>query len=149
MLMSRQHPNVAPVPGSLTIRKFLLRALLSLLALLLPGSALAQSALTDDADAQNGTTSNLNLFAGSNAYLKFKLSSTLPASTAGASVAKATIKLYIGAIKSAGKVDVYQLSSNWNEKTIASSQPSLGNLVQAGVSVAAGKASASGVHAKT
>src|SRR5947209_13217474 len=100
---------------------FLWTALLASVVLLsLPRAASAQSALTDDADAQNGNTANLTLDSGSNVYLKFKLSSTLPGNTPGASVAKATIQLYLGAVKSPGAFDVYQLDSNWSEKTVAS-----------------------------
>src|SRR5438477_13070609 len=74
---------------------FLSRVFLALiLALGLPCAANAQQALTDDADTQNGNTSNLTLTSGSNIYLKFKLTSTLPANTPGTSVSKATIKLY-------------------------------------------------------
>jgi hypothetical protein len=103
--------------------------------LALPSAASAQSALTDDADTQNGHTPNLTLSSASNVYLKFKLSSTLSSNTAGSSVSKATVKLYAGAVKSQGKVDVYLLGSNWSEKTIAAAPPSLGGLLQAGVPV--------------
>ena len=106
-----------------------------LLVLMLPCSSFAQAALTDDADAHDGNNSNLDLNAGSNVYLKFKLSSTLPVDTPDSSVSKATVKLYLGAVKSPGVVDVYLLSSNWNEKTISSAPPSLGGILQSGVLV--------------
>ncbi len=96
-------------------------------------TAFAQSPLTDDADSQKGTTANLTLSADSTVYLKFKLTATLPTNTPGSSVAKATIKLYLGAVKSPGIVDVYQLVSDWSEQTIASAPPILGNLLQAGI----------------
>src|SRR5437764_5856787 len=115
---------------------FLWTALLASVVLLsLSRAASAQSTLTDDADTQNGNTANLTLNSGSNVYLKFKLSSTLPSNTPGASVAKATIKLYVGAVKSPGAFDVYQLNSNWSEKTVASAPPSLGVALQTGVPV--------------
>src|SRR5687768_4102177 len=70
---------------------FLLTVLLSLFVVLAwPADSFAQSALTDDADTRNGNTSNLTLSPDSNVYLKFKLSSTLPPNTAGASVRRAT-----------------------------------------------------------
>src|SRR5688572_16321157 len=72
--------------GALT-KHFPCTALLSLLVLLAPCAALAQSALTDDADTQTGNTPNLSLSSDSNVYLKFKLSSTLPANTPGSDVA--------------------------------------------------------------
>src|SRR6266481_1588816 len=76
------------------------RSLLSLIVLLaLPCASFAQSALTDDADTR-GSNPNLDLSATSNVYLRFKLTATLPNNTAGSSVAKATIKLYLGAVKS-------------------------------------------------
>src|SRR5256714_333306 len=124
------------VRGSLRTGPLLLTSLLSLFLLLaLPEPSLAQSALTDDADMQNGNTSKLNLSSDSNVYLKFKLSSTLPSSTPGSSVARATIKLYLGSVKSTGVVDVYQVSSNWTENTIGSAPPSLGAVVQTGTTV--------------
>jgi len=98
--------------------------------------AFAQSALTDDADTQRGRDTALALVSGSNVYLKFKLSSTLPANTPGASVATATIKLYLSAVRSPGNVDVYLITSNWAEGTISpTSTPNLGDLIQAGINV--------------
>ena len=107
-------------------------ALFILLAL--PAVSFAQSALTDDADTK-GTSASLNLAPGSNVYLRFKLTSTLPNNTAGSNVARATIKLYLGAVKAPGTVDVYLVSSNWSEQTIASAPPSLGGIVKAGVPI--------------
>src|SRR5262249_21371159 len=117
--------------------KALLWTLLLWLAgwLMASGPSFAQSPLTDDADSQKGTTGNLTLSDNSNVYLKFKLTPTLPANTPGANVAKATIKLYLGAVKSPGTIDVFQLVSDWSEQTIASAPPTLGNLLQAGVPV--------------
>jgi hypothetical protein len=120
----------------LRIKRFVRTALLAAVVLvILPSASFGQSALSDDADSQNGTTSNLTLTSTSNVYLKFKLSSTLPANTPGPDVARATIKLYLGAVKSPGEVDVYQLSSNWSEKTIATAPPSLGAILQGGIPV--------------
>jgi hypothetical protein len=120
----------------LRTNRFLLAALWSLvLWLALPAASFAQSALTDDADSQNGTTSNLTLNSTSNVYLKFKLASTLPSGTPGTDVARATIKLYLSSVKSPGAVDVYQLTTNWSERTIASAPPSLGAILQAGLTV--------------
>src|SRR5438132_546689 len=113
-----------------------LRLLALVVLLALPCASFAQSALTDDADTQNGNnTSSLTLTSSSNVYLKFKLSSTLPSGTPGSSVSRATIKLYIGAIKAPGTLDVYQLDSNWSETTVASAPPSLGGILQAGVPI--------------
>src|SRR6185503_19330240 len=107
----------------------------SIVLLAASNTSFAQSALSDDADTQSGQTSNLTLNAGSNVYLKFKITPTLPANTPGASVSKATIKLYLGSVRSSGTVDVYQLSSDWSEQTIASAPPILGNQLQAGIPI--------------
>src|SRR5688572_20408357 len=122
-------------------RGFLGTALLALVVLLaLTTATFAQSALTDDADTQKGKDTSLVLVSGSNVYLKFKLSSTLPANTPGADVARATIKLYVDAVKSTGNVDVYLITSNWSEKTISpASAPTLGSLIQAGIPVQSGQ----------
>jgi hypothetical protein len=119
------------------VRGFLWTTLLSLVVLLaLPIASFAQSALSDDADTQKGKDTSLVLVSGSNVYLKFKLSSTLPANTSGADVARATIKLYLDAVKSPGNVDVYLIITNWSEETISPiAEPTLGSLIQAGIPV--------------
>jgi hypothetical protein len=131
--MSNRNPGHV---GRRRARTFVWTTLLWLAGLLaVPGVSFAQSPLTDDADSHKGNTANLTLTNDSSVYLKFKLTATLPTNTPGASVAKATIKLYLGAVKSPGTLDVYQLVSDWSEKTIASAPPILGNLLQAGVPV--------------
>src|SRR5215207_8460790 len=122
------------------VREFLLQALLSLAALvLLPGGSHAQSVLTDDAhtgtapktNASNfGTNPNLFVNAAGNVYVKFKLSSTLPANTPGASVERATLKLYLANVTAAGKLDVYPVAGAWDEATITGRDaPPLGSLL--------------------
>lgn len=121
-------------------RSFLFVALWSLLVLLtLPSSSSAQSALTDDAhittapkstNSNFGTNPNLSVSSSWNAHIKFKLSSTLPASTPGSAVAKATLKLYLANITTAGKLDVYAVTGAWDEATITGrNAPPLGNLI--------------------
>jgi len=114
-----------------------LNALLGLVILpVLASTLLAQSALTDDAhvstsqsNANNGSNPNLNLSPTENIYLKFKFFSTLPASTPGSAVERATLKLYVGSIKTAGKLDVYSVLGAWDESTItANNTPPLGSL---------------------
>ncbi|HSE38974.1 MAG TPA: DNRLRE domain-containing protein, partial [Blastocatellia bacterium] len=64
-----------------------------------------------------------------NAYLKFILS-TLPVNTPGSEVEKATLKLYVGKIKSVGKLDVYAVAGQWDANSItANNVPPLGSLV--------------------
>jgi hypothetical protein len=116
---------------------FLKFALSSLVLLALPHTALAQSALTDDADVSlssgntnHGANSNLNVSAGENIYLKFKLAATLPPGTSGSKIGRATLKLYIAKVNTAGKLDVYAVSGTWDESSItANTIPALGNLV--------------------
>jgi hypothetical protein len=100
-----------------------------------PHNSFAQSALSDDADSLASSTPTLVLSIDNKVYLKFKLSSTLPSNTPGTSVAKATIKLYLGAVVSPGTVDVYQLNSDWSEQSIGTDSPTVGDVIQAGVPV--------------
>ena len=116
---------------------FLKFALSSLVLLALPHNALAQSALTDDADislssgnTNHGANSNLNVSATENVYLKFKLAATLPPGTSGSKIGRATLKLYIAKVNTAGKLDVYVVSGAWDESTItANTIPALGSLI--------------------
>src|SRR5215510_1844485 len=99
-------------------------------------AAEAQSILTDDAstinsakdaDSNFGTNPNLNVLSGSNAYLKFQPSATLPANIHGADVAKATLKLYVANVTSGGTINLYQAGGAWSEKTItANTAPAVG-----------------------
>jgi len=106
--------------------RFLLTAPLSLIILLmLPIPTLAQSALTDDAhvllfqgDTNHGAEPNLSVSPKANTYLRFNLSSTLPAATPGFKVGLATLKLYVGSVKAAGKLDVYPVLGPWDESVI-------------------------------
>src|SRR5262249_8189572 len=97
------------------------------LIICLTATTKAQSILTDDAhtinspkDGDSNFGSNPNLFVSSvnNTYLKFKLSTTLPTGVQASDVAKATLKLYVGTVNSAGAIDVYQADAAWNERTI-------------------------------
>jgi hypothetical protein len=94
------------------------------IVLALPGLLLAQSALTDDAqtnstgrsaDTNIGSKPNLTVSSSGNVYIKFKLSSTLSAGTRNVDVGRASVKLYINNVVTAGKIDVYQVSGAWNE----------------------------------
>src|SRR5262249_7125521 len=125
--MSGQQVNVASKPSKLVMKTFLLPALLSLFVLLLPIRARAQSQLTDDSntstvpkniDSNFGTNPNLFVNANGNVYIKFKLSSTLPAGTPGAAIDKATLKLYLANVIIAGKLDIYAVAGAWDEGTI-------------------------------
>jgi hypothetical protein len=125
---------------TLRTRRFFLPATLLLLnILMLPFHTLAQSALTDDAyvtqdqdKSNHGASPNLSVSPRENIYLKFNLSSTLQAPTSGSAVGRATLKLYAGSVKSAGKLGVYPVLGLWEENEITSaSAPPLGSLVAA------------------
>lgn len=118
----------------------LLTALFSLVVLLtMAAPSFAQSVLTDDAhtstapksfDVNFGTNPNLNVSSTGNVYIKFKLSSTLPAATPGSAIQRATLKLYLANVTTAGKLDVYAVAGLWDEATItARNAPPLGNLL--------------------
>ena len=97
----------------------------------------AQSVLTDDAYTKGDAVSRnfgsnpvLNVSPVETAYVKFKISSTIPTGTSGADVARAALKLYLGNVSSPGKLDVYLVTSAWNESSVTfNSAPSIGNLI--------------------
>jgi hypothetical protein len=106
------------------------------LVMLNPAGVQAQSVLSDDADislanrnANHGANPNLNVSSSERVYLKFKLS-TLPADTPGSEVEKATLKVYLGKVKEAGKLELFAVAGNWDETGItANNAPPLGSLV--------------------
>ena len=66
-----------------------------------------------------GPSITLVVCAGSTSYVQFNLSG-LPA---GASVTKASLRLYVDAVAAKGSFDVYQLNSSWNENTLTYNTP--------------------------
>jgi hypothetical protein len=56
---------------------------------------------------------------GSTTYIQFDLSG-IPA---GATINKATLRLYVDAVVKSGSFDVYQLHSSWNENTLTYNSP--------------------------
>jgi hypothetical protein len=56
---------------------------------------------------------------GTTSYVRFNLAG-IPA---GASISKATLRLYVDAVAKAGKFDVYQLNSSWAENTLTYNTP--------------------------
>jgi hypothetical protein len=127
--------TIPPIP----LHRFFNFLLIAACAAILCEHAFAQSSLTDDAhtitaprsaDSNFGTNPNLTVSSSGNAYIRFNLASTLPASTPGSQIDKATLKLFIGNITSAGKLDVYEVMGTWQESTIAANNaPILGGLV--------------------
>ena len=59
-------------------------------------------------------------------FVQFNLSG-IPS---GASVSKASLRLYVDAVATAGKFDVYNVTSSWNENTVTyNTKPTIGNSV--------------------
>ena len=64
--------------------------------------------------------------AGATTFIRFDLSS-IPPSVTGSMVAKATLKIYIGTVTTAGSFNVDLVTSPWTESTItANDTPTLG-----------------------
>ncbi len=66
-----------------------------------------------------GSSIALVVCQGSTSYVQFNLSG-IPA---GASISKATLRLYVDAVAKSGKFDVYQLNSSWAENTLTYNTP--------------------------
>jgi len=108
-------------------------------------TALAQSILSDDAhtssvtkdlDTNFGTNPNLVVSPTNTAYLKFKLTPTVPVGTQGSDVSKATLKIYVGNVSTPGTVDVLLAAESWNEKSITGrTPPATGDVLATGVVV--------------
>jgi hypothetical protein len=114
-----------------------------------PHQASAQlSTVTDDAFlSTNSTTeaSNLNghgaslIVAGSSAmngttsvgtttsFIKFQVDSDLPPGTTAASIAKATLKLYVNSSfkVDSGAIDIFPVTSSWTESTLTAAKPAI------------------------
>jgi YVTN family beta-propeller protein len=64
-----------------------------------------------------------------NSYLRFTLTSSLPANVSASNVAKATLKLYVNNVTRGGKIDLYRVTEAWSEGAINfSNAPALGTL---------------------
>jgi hypothetical protein len=127
-------------------------SLMSVIALIAPGQALAQALpVTNDAyTQQNAPTANTgtagNLFvrgsttADRNAYVQFSLT-PLPAGLTSSNVSIATMKLFVSSVTAAGTFDVYRVISTWNEKTITyNTAPTLGVKVSSALPITASSA---------
>ncbi len=118
--------------GVMSLRKFFKSTVAVLFSLSICATlAMAQSAppagdsFTNNASPRTnyGTQTSLVVGAGVNSYLQFNLA-PLPA---GASVAKATLRLYVNQVGTNGSVDAYQVNSSWNEGTLNfNNAPALG-----------------------
>jgi hypothetical protein len=99
----------------------------------------SQDAYTNSASATTNFGTATTLGAVSSAasiqttYLQFDLS-TVPSGYSGANVAKATLKLYVNAVTTAGSFNIDFVDGTWAEKTItASLAPALGTTIASSV----------------
>jgi hypothetical protein len=114
------------------MRVSLILILLSALA----GATFAQSVLVSDAytsatsaNGNFGTNPTLTISVNNTAYVKFEIAATLAAGTKSDDVAKATVKFYVSKVSAAGKLDIYPVMSDWDEKGItANNAPPIGQL---------------------
>src|SRR5215831_15236195 len=91
----------------------------------LAAGVFGQSALVSDAHTSTssangnfGTNQALAISPTNSTYVKFDISRTLPAGTKADDVASATVKFYVNKVTTGGKVVVYPLLGDWDEKTI-------------------------------
>ncbi|HZM91615.1 MAG TPA: DNRLRE domain-containing protein [Blastocatellia bacterium] len=121
----------------ITIKNLLTR--ISIIVILLSAMAagtFAQTVLVSDAytsatsaNGNFGTNPTLNVSANNTAYVKFEIARTLPADTKRDDIARATVKFYVNKVATAGKLDVYPIMADWDEKTItANNAPPIGSL---------------------
>ena len=101
----------------------------------------AQDAYTNSATPTTnfGTATTLGVANTStsiqNAYIQFDLSS-IPTGYTGSNVAKATLKLYVNAVTTAGSFNVDFVNGNWSGKTITYNlAPALGSTIVSSVSL--------------
>src|ERR1035437_6387616 len=87
-----------------------------------------------------GAATTLNLSsAADTGFIRFDLTA-VPAGYTGASIAKATLKLYVNSVTTAGSFNVDLVNGTWIEKTIDhSNEPAIGPTVAASVPLTAGR----------
>jgi hypothetical protein len=142
-----QERQIAVLIGARNMKRFSTFHALSLLVLLMGVSAIAAFAqITPTADAYTNTASPgtnygaktlLDVDSSSQtAYIQFDLSS-IPSGYTGSSVAKATLKLYVNAVTTAGSLNVDYVNGSWSESTItANMAPALGTTIVPSVALA-------------
>jgi hypothetical protein len=123
---------------------FLLTALFTAVMSLSSGT-MAYAQITPSQDAYTNTampTTNLGTktvldveSASQTTYIQFDLSS-IPGSFTTANIAKASLKLYVNGVTTAGNFNVDLVNGSWTEKTItASLAPALGTTVASGIAL--------------
>lgn len=119
-----------------TIKNCFIRvSLLLIFTLALTAGAFAQAVLVADAHISTngngnfGTNPQLNVSDKNTAFVKFNIAQTLKAGITADEVAKATVKFYVNKVATAGKLDIFPILEDWDEKTItATNTPATGVL---------------------
>lgn len=107
------------------------------LILFAAAGAFGQTALMADAHTSTtsvngnyGTNPTVTVSANNAGYFKFNVLSFLPAGTKAENITNATIKLYVSKVTTPGKLDLYPVLSDWDEKTItANTAPQVGAVI--------------------
>jgi hypothetical protein len=116
--------------------------LASLLSLILLAGPAAYGQLTPSGDAYTNTAASttnygaktlLDVESSQTTFIQFDLSS-IPSGYTSADITKATLKLYVNAVTTAGSFNVDYVNGTWTESTIDSSNaPALGTTIAASV----------------
>lgn len=124
-----------------TFHALLRRAAVLILVLFMAAVSYAQITPSDDAYVSSalpttnyGAAKTLNLSSAANSsFIRFDLTA-VPAGYTGASIAKATLKLYVTTCTKSGSFNVDLVNGTWAEKAITYSlQPALGSTIAASV----------------
>src|SRR5579863_8124945 len=131
------------------IRKCHIRYPIAVCIVVLFAAALSQEQITPSADAYTNTATPATNFGSAatlgvesvsqTTYIQFDLSS-IPAGYTSASIAKATLKLYVNAVTKAGSFNVDYVNGTWSELAItADLAPALGTTIAASVPLTSAK----------
>jgi len=130
-----------------SLRAVRMASLTVLLLGLFLGLAAAQIPATDDSytassnpNSNYGSQSMLDVIGpGVNSYIRFDLTA-LPAKLTGSNVSKATVRLNVNGVTTAGTFDVYEVTKSWTEGAITySNAPPLGTKVNSAVMIPTSK----------
>ena len=121
------------------------RASLVLALLICMSATIALAQITPSDDAYTLTSSPTVNFgakntlevesAGATAFVRFDLSG-IPTTVTGSMVAKATLKVYVSSVTTAGSFNVDMVTSSWKESTItANNSPTLGSALASSIPV--------------
>ncbi|HEX6731243.1 MAG TPA: DNRLRE domain-containing protein [Pyrinomonadaceae bacterium] len=95
-----------------------------------------QATLTDDASTESskpsknfGNEESVKVSPNEKGFVKFKLTPILPTGTTGNRVGKATFKIFVNEVITAGSFEAYRVAGSWTESVITDgTAPLLGNL---------------------